>query len=89
MLPLPVGGRRMLCVAAPRLLPLMSPRGALALGTCGFALEVLLLTPWVDDLADENATAHFTQHGMIFVGGLIMGWALRDLRLTSLFNARR
>jgi hypothetical protein len=50
---------------------------------------VLLLTPWVDDLADENATAHFTQHGMIFVGGLIMGWALRDLRLTSLFNARR
>jgi hypothetical protein len=89
MLPLRVGGRRMPCVAAPRLLPLMSPRGALALGTCGFALEVLLLTPWVDHLADENATVHFTQHGMIFVGGLIMGWALRDLRLTSLFSARR
>jgi hypothetical protein len=26
---------------------------------------------------------------MIFVGGLVMGWALRDLRLTTLFNARR
>jgi hypothetical protein len=76
-------------VAAPRLLPLMSPRGALALGTFGFALEVAQLTPRVDELADENATAHFTQHGMIFLGGLLMGWALRDLRLTTLFNARR
>ena len=43
MLPPRARGRRMRCVAAPRLLPLMSPRGALALGTCGFALEVLLL----------------------------------------------
>ena len=76
-------------MATPRLLPLMSPRGALALGASGFALEVLLLTPWVDDFANGNATVHFTQHGMIFVGGLIMGWALRDLRLTTLFNARR
>jgi hypothetical protein len=76
-------------VAAPRLLPLMTPRGALALGTGGFALEVSLLTPWVDHFANENATVHFTQHGLIFVGGLIMGWALRDLRLTTLFNARR
>ncbi len=76
-------------MAAPRLLPLMTPRGALALGTLGFVLEVLLLTPWVDDFADENATMHFTQHGMIFVGGILMGWALRDLRLTTLINARR
>jgi hypothetical protein len=67
----------------------MSPRSALALGTCGFALEVLLLTPWVDDLTESNATAHFTQHGLIFVGGILMGWALRDLRLTTLINARR
>jgi hypothetical protein len=76
-------------VATPRLLPLMSPRGALALGTCGFALEVLLLTPWVDDLTEDNATVHFTQHGLIFLGGILMGWALRDLRLTTLINARR
>jgi hypothetical protein len=67
----------------------MTPRGALALGSGGFALEVLLLTPWVDHLADGNPTVHFTQHGLIFVGGIIMGWALRDLRLTTLFNARR
>jgi hypothetical protein len=73
----------------PRLLPLMSPRGALALGSGGFLLEVALLTPWVDDFADENPTVHFTQHGFIFVGGLLMGWALRDLRLTTLVNARR
>lgn len=76
-------------MATPRLLPLMSPRGALALGTCGFALEVLLLTPWVDDLTQDNATVHFTQHGLIFLGGILMGWALRDLRLTTLINARR
>jgi hypothetical protein len=76
-------------VAAPRLLPLMSPRGALALGTAGFALEVSLLTPWVDDFANDNATVHFTQHGLIFVGGMIMGWALRDLRLATIFAGRR
>ena len=76
-------------MATPRLLPLMSPRGALALGTCGFVLEVLQLTPWVDDLTESNATAHFTQHGLIFLGGILMGWALRDLRLTTLINARR
>jgi hypothetical protein len=76
-------------VAAPRLLPLMTPRGALALGACGFVLELLLLTPWVDELSEDNATVHFTQHGLIFLGGVLMGWALRDLRLTTLINARR
>ena len=89
MLPPGAPRRRMQRVATPRLLPLMSPRGALALGTCGFALEVLLLTPWVDDFTESNATVHFTQHGLIFVGGILMGWALRDLRLTTLINARR
>jgi hypothetical protein len=76
-------------VASPRLLPLMSPRAALGLGALGFLLEVLLLTPWIDELADDNATAHFTQHALIFVGGILMGWALRDMRLTTLVNARR
>ena len=75
-------------MAAQRLLPLMTPRGALALGTLGFLLEVSLLSPWADDFAADNATVHFTQHGLIFVGGLLMGWALRDLRLTTLLNAR-
>ncbi len=76
-------------MAAPRLLPLMSPRGALALGTCGFALEVLLLTPWVDDFANENATVHFTQHGLIFVGGLDHGLGAARPASHHAINARR
>jgi cytochrome c oxidase assembly factor CtaG len=71
------------------LLPLMSPRSALLLGVVALVLEVALITPWVDDAADSNSTVHFTQHGLIFVGGILMGWALRDLRLASLFAAER
>jgi hypothetical protein len=71
------------------LLPLMSPRAALLAGIVALVLEVALITPWVDDAADANSTVHFTQHGLIFVGGLVMGWALRDLRLASLFAADR
>ena len=63
----------------------MSPRGALVLGVLALVLEVLLITPWVDDAADSNSTVHFSQHGLIFLGGILMGWALRDLRLASLF----
>jgi hypothetical protein len=72
-----------------RRLPLLTPRQAVLLGALGVALELLLITPWVDDLADRNATAHFTQHGFIFLGGMVMGWALRDLRLTALLTGRR
>jgi hypothetical protein len=71
------------------LLPLMSPRSALLAGVLALVLEVALITPWVDDAADSNATVHFTQHGLIFLGGILMGWALRDLRLASLFAADR
>jgi len=70
-------------------LPLMAPRSALLMGVFALALEVALISPWVDDAADSNSTVHFTQHGLIFVGGLVMGWALRDLRLASLFTADR
>jgi hypothetical protein len=63
----------------------MSPRSALLAGVVALLLEVALITPWVDDAADSNSTVHFTQHGLIFLGGLVMGWALRDLRLASLF----
>jgi hypothetical protein len=72
-----------------RLLPLMPPRSALLVGVVALILEVSLITPWVDDAADGNSTVHFTQHGLIFIGGLIMGWVLRDLRLATLFNERR
>jgi hypothetical protein len=51
----------------------------LVLAALALVLEILLITPWVDDLADGNPTVHFTQHGLIFVGGVLMGWALRDL----------
>ena len=69
--------------------PIMAPRAALALGCVGFALEVLAILPFVDRASDENATMHFTQHGMIFLGGILLGWALRDLRLASLYASRR
>ena len=71
----------------PRL-PLLPPRAALLLVLAGFVIELVLITPWVADAADENATVHFTQHGLIFVGGLVMGWALRDLRLNARAGSR-
>ena len=63
--------------------PPLHPRRALALGLAGFLCEVAQLTPWVDDLAARNSTAHFTQHGLVFAGGVLMGWALRELRLIA------
>jgi hypothetical protein len=68
--------------------PFLSPRQAVVLGLLGFVLEVALITPWADDLADRNPTFHFTQHGLIFLGGLVMGWALRDLRLAAQYAGR-
>ena len=67
----------------------MRPRAALAVGLAGFALELVQLTPWMDRLASDNDTVHFTQHGLVFAGGLLMGWALRDLRLIARANAER
>lgn len=52
---------------------------ALLLALASVALELLLLTPWVDDAADGNPTVHFTQHGLIYLGGVLMGFALREL----------
>jgi hypothetical protein len=72
-----------------RRLPLLTPRQAVGLGAVAVVLELLLITPWVDDLADRNSTVHFTQHGLIFLGGILMGWALRDLRLTSQLTGGR
>ncbi len=41
-------------------------------------LEVVLILPFVDHLADSHPTIHFTQHGLIFLGGVLMGMSLRD-----------
>ena len=42
-------------------------------------LELFLIMPFVDHVADAHPTVHFTQHGFIFLGGVLMGWALRDV----------
>jgi hypothetical protein len=46
-------------------------------------LEIVLILPFVDHLADVHPMIHFTQHGFIFAGGVLMGAALRDVQRTS------
>ncbi|MGH2896866.1 MAG: hypothetical protein ACRDPM_26855 [Solirubrobacteraceae bacterium] len=46
-------------------------------------LELFLILPFVDHLADAHPTIHFTQHGFIFAGGVLMGLALRDIQRAS------
>ena len=53
---------------------------AFALAAFVVVLEVVLLMPFVDHLADTNQTIHFTQHGFIFAGGVLLGMALRDVQ---------
>jgi hypothetical protein len=55
---------------------------ALRLVVFATLLEVFLIMPFVDHYADAHPTVHFTQHGFIFLGGLLMGWALRDVHLS-------
>ncbi|HUA43609.1 MAG TPA: hypothetical protein VMA77_00165 [Solirubrobacteraceae bacterium] len=45
--------------------------------------ELFLVMPFVDRYADAHPTVHFTQHGFIFLGGVLMGWALRDVHRAS------
>ena len=54
-------------------------RRALVLAVTAAVLEICLILPFVDDLADRDPTVHFTQHGLIFFGGMLMGIALREL----------
>lgn len=58
-------------------------RRAFCLVALAVLLEVMLLTPFVDHLADANQMIHFTQHGFIFAGGVLMGLALRDVQRAS------
>jgi hypothetical protein len=55
-------------------------RRAFLLVVFAVLLEVVLLMPFVDHLADSNNTIHFTQHGFIFAGGVLLGMALRDVQ---------
>jgi hypothetical protein len=59
---------------------LTPPARALAIALAALALEVVVILPFADHLADTNNTVHFTQHGLIFLGGVMMGFALRELR---------
>ena len=56
---------------------------ALALVLFAALLEIVLILPFIDHLADAHPTIHFTQHGLIFLGGVLMGISLHDAyRLT-------
>jgi hypothetical protein len=56
---------------------------AFALVAFTVVLEVVLLMPFVDHLADSNNTIHFTQHGFIFGGGVLLGLAIRDVQRSA------
>ena len=56
---------------------------AFALVVFTVVLEVVLLMPFVDHLADSNNTIHFTQHGFIFAGGVLLGMAIRDVQRSA------
>jgi hypothetical protein len=58
-------------------------RRAFCLVAFAVLLEITLLMPFVDHLADANQTIHFTQHGFIFAGGVLLGMALRDVQGAS------
>ena len=62
---------------------ILSPRGAVALGGLALLVELIIITPWFDRLAEDNEVVHFSQHGLIFLGGVLMGVALRDLLVLS------
>ncbi|HEV3388025.1 MAG TPA: hypothetical protein VG057_03385 [Solirubrobacteraceae bacterium] len=58
-------------------------RRALLLVMFAALLEVVLILPFVDHLADAHPMVHFTQHGFIFAGGVLMGLAIRDVQRAS------
>jgi hypothetical protein len=60
-----------------------SRRNAIRLMIFAALLEITLVLPFVDHLADTHPTIHFTQHGFIFAGGVLMGLAIRDVQRAS------
>jgi hypothetical protein len=60
-----------------------SRRWAFRLVVFAALLELVLVLPFADHLADSNPTIHFTQHGLIFAGGVLMGLALREMQRGS------
>jgi hypothetical protein len=74
-------------IQAHRLSPAPDPRTtrrhAVRLVVIATLLELVLILPIVDHLADTHPMIHFTQHGFIFAGGVLLGLALRDVQRTS------
>jgi hypothetical protein len=60
---------------------LLSPSRAFVLGAIGVLLQILVLLPPVEHAIEESQPLHYLQHGLIFVGGVFVGIALRDLWL--------
>jgi hypothetical protein len=58
-------------------------RRALRLVVFAALFEIVLILPFVDHLADTHPMIHFTQHGFIFAGGVLMGLAIRDVQRAS------
>lgn len=57
----------------------LHPYVALAMGVVALVLDVASLLPPLDTAIDENAALHTAQHGLIFLAGLLVGWAIRDV----------
>jgi hypothetical protein len=55
-------------------------RRAYKLVVAAVVLELVLMLPFIDHLVDTDPLLHFTQHGLIFVGGALLGFALRDVQ---------
>ena len=58
-------------------------RKAMRLVVFAALLEITLVLPFIDHLADTHPMIHFTQHGFIFAGGVLMGLAIRDVQRAS------
>jgi hypothetical protein len=58
-------------------------RKAMRLMVFAALMEITLVLPMIDHLADTHPMIHFTQHGFIFAGGVLMGLAIRDVQRAS------
>jgi hypothetical protein len=58
---------------------LVDRRTALLAVAASVVLTGLAISPPVGDQAEEHALVHYSQHAVVFIGGMLMGGALREL----------
>lgn len=59
---------------------LFARRGvAAAVAAAGVTLEAFVLVPWLADRLESAPALHDLQHGMLFIGAVLIGVGLRDL----------